>query len=154
MCGVYYQKTHGHFSDEAKVTGLLPLVKRIDHEKRVILARVCSLIYSCGIHRESVDDMVDAWGPIMLSLSTKNAKLATACVMLRRCDCASRAQATAPPSLSFYSTLPSMTHALPLAASMTRLQRTIERLLLLLLLLLRRTRARTSTAGAASSFSW
>ena len=80
MCGVFYQKTHGNFSDEAKVTGLLPLVKRIDPEKRLVLAHVCTLIFSCGIHRESIDDMVDAWGPIMLSLSTKNAKLATACV--------------------------------------------------------------------------
>ena len=78
LCGVYYQKQAGRATDEAKVTALLPLVKRIAAEKRTVLASLCVLLKSCAIARELRADLIDAWGPSLLLLSTRNGKLATA----------------------------------------------------------------------------
>ena len=78
MSGVYHQKTAANMSEEAKITALLPLVKRIEPERRVVLARFCVLLKSCSIAREHIDDLIDSWGSTMASLSTKNAKLASA----------------------------------------------------------------------------
>ena len=78
MSGVYHQKSAANMSEEAKITALLPLVKRIDPERRVVLARFCVLLKSCSIAREHIDDLIDSWGSTMASLSTKNAKLASA----------------------------------------------------------------------------
>ena len=75
MCGVYFQKQAGRSTDEAKVTALLPLVKRIGAEKRTVLASLCVLLKSCAIAREPRADLIDQWGPSLLILSTRTGKV-------------------------------------------------------------------------------